>query len=118
MICDDDLYSEFLARPTRLGERIPTDFADWVIIDEVQKVPAILNEVHRLIEHRHLRFILTGSSVRKLRHGGANLLAGRALTYHLYPLTAKELGDDFDIRYSLQFGTLPAAIHHENPKNI
>jgi predicted AAA+ superfamily ATPase len=115
-LLDDDLYSEFLARPTRLSERIPTDFNDWVIIDEVQKVPAILNEVHRLIEHRHLRFILTGSSARKLRHGGANLLAGRALTYHLYPLTAKELGDDFDLRYALQFGTLPAVIHHENPK--
>ena len=115
-LLDDDLYTELLARPTRLSERIPAEFDDWVIIDEVQRVPAILNEVQRLIEHRNMRFILTGSSARKLRQKGINLLAGRALTYHMHPLTVEELHDDFDLQYSLQFGTLPAVIHHDNPK--
>ena len=59
---------------------------DWVVIDEVQKVPSLLDEVHRLIETRHLKFILSGSSARKLRRGGSNLLAGRATVEHLFPL--------------------------------
>lgn len=115
-LLDDDLYTEFLARPTRLSERIPSNFSDWIILDEVQKIPDILNEVHRLIEHRKCRFILTGSSARKLKRKGVNLLAGRALTYHMHPLTAEELGKDFDLQRALKFGHLPAAIHHSDPK--
>ena len=67
------------------------------MVDEIQRVPELLNEVHRLIELRRLRFVLTGSSARKLRQRGVNLLAGRALTRHLHPLMASELGSDFDL---------------------
>lgn len=111
----DDTYTELLARPSRLEERIPEPFSDWVVIDEIQKVPALLNEVHRLIELRKLKFILTGSSARFLRRKGVNLLAGRALTYHLYPLTALELGDDFYFKKALQFGLLPKTIASAHP---
>ena len=72
-----------------------------VVVDEIQKIPALLDEVHDLIEEHKLRFILTGSSARKLRGGGANLLAGRANTYRLHSLTATELGDDFDLERAL-----------------
>lgn len=78
-----------------------------IVIDEIQKIPSLLDEVHELIESKGTRFILTGSSARKLRRGGANLLAGRAYTYHLFPLTFTELGDDFDLERALKIGTLP-----------
>jgi predicted AAA+ superfamily ATPase len=83
----------------------------WIVIDEVQRVPQILNEVHRVLEskeaHGKLLFALTGSSARKLKRGGANLLGGRALVNNLYPLTAAELGADFDLSAALNWGTLP-----------
>lgn len=79
-----------------------------VFVDEVQKVPALLDEVHGLIERGGIRFILTGSSARKLKRGGANLLAGRAVTRRLHPLTVRELGNDFDLARTLRLGTLPA----------
>ena len=63
----------------------------WAVIDEVQKVPALLDEVHRLIETQRLRFVLSGSSARKLRRGGVNLLAGRAVTVAMMPLVSAEL---------------------------
>jgi len=95
---------------------IPPDFSDFIIIDEIQRVPELLNEVHRLIESpAHHKFILTGSSARKLRRQGINLLAGRAYLYHSYPLTAKELGKDFNLKKALKYGTLPAAYTAENP---
>lgn len=109
-LLNDDVYREFSARPTRLSQEIPSNYQGWVIIDEVQKVPEILNEVHRLIESRKLRFILTGSSARKLKAQGVNLLAGRALTYHMHPLTCVELGAQFNLVTSLQFGQLPMAV--------
>lgn len=72
---------------------------EWVVVDEIQKLPFLLDEVHRLIEskkfHPRLKFALTGSSARKLKRGAANLLAGRALLNYLHPLTHRELGDDF-----------------------
>ncbi|WP_291322638.1 DUF4143 domain-containing protein, partial [Desulfonatronospira sp.] len=77
------------------------------VIDEIQKIPALLDEVHELIESKGIRFILTGSSARKLRRGGANLLAGRAYTYHLFPLTFTEAGDLFDLDKALTTGMLP-----------
>ena len=76
-------------------------------VDEVQRLPELLNEVHDLIERHRLRFVLTGSSARKLRHGGANLLAGRAVSLHLAPLTAGEIGRVFDLERCLRVGTLP-----------
>jgi predicted AAA+ superfamily ATPase len=84
---------------------------DWVVIDEVQRVPHILNTVHRLIEQKKLRFALTGSSARKLKRGAANLLAGRAFVNSLHPLTHLELGDDFDLSHAMSWGTLPKAVN-------
>ncbi len=80
------------------------------MIDEVQKVPALLDEVHRLIEMRGLRFILSGSSARKLRRGGTNLLAGRALVNDLYPLVAAEMDFQRPSDESLRYGSLPSPV--------
>jgi predicted AAA+ superfamily ATPase len=83
---------------------------DWVVIDEIQKNPRLLDTVHRIIESQEFvppKFALTGSSARKLRHGGANLLAGRAFVRNLYPLTHRELGDDFELDRILAYGSLP-----------
>lgn len=82
-----------------------------VIIDEIQKVPKLLDVVHRKIEESSLRFVLTGSSARKLKLGSANLLAGRAVVAYLFPLLAGELGEHFDLHSALSFGTLPRIIN-------
>lgn len=86
------------------------------MLDEVQRVPSLLDEVHRLIERKKLRFILTGSSARKLRRGGANLLAGRARTRFMHPLTAEEIGARFSIGHALRFGMLPTVWVAPDPK--
>ena len=78
-----------------------------VVIDEVQKIPALLDVVHHLIESTDKKFILTGSSARKLKYGGANLLAGRAFVYHLFPLNVLEVESEFDLNECLSYGTLP-----------
>ena len=114
---DYQVYTELLASPQRLGERIPLGQKEWVVVDEVQRVPELLNEVHRLIESRRLRFVLTGSSARKLRGRGINLLAGRAVTRHMHPLTALELGKDFDLKRAVRYGCLPMACTSENPED-
>lgn len=93
---------------------IPEGFNDWVVVDEIQKIPQLLDEVHRLIEEKHYKFILTGSSARKLRRGGVNLLAGRAVIHHLHPLTVQELGKDFNLKEYLEFGGLPGVFSAEN----
>ncbi len=115
-LLESELYNDLLANPGRLESFIPQNFNDWIIIDEVQRVPALLNEVHRLIEKRKLKFVLTGSSARKLKQRDINLLAGRALTYHLYPLTLKELNSDFDLDHVLQYGHLPATFSEPDIK--
>jgi predicted AAA+ superfamily ATPase len=84
--------------------------ASWAVIDEVQKVPALLDEVHRLIEDRALRFVLSGSSARKLRRGGANLLAGRAITTPMFPLVSAERSFELDVGATLEHGSLPMAV--------
>jgi len=114
-LLNDRTYTSLLANPTRLGDLIPSDYVGWVIIDEVQKAPALLDEVHRLIESRKLRFILTGSSARKLKRAGVNLLAGRALIKNMYPITAIEQGHFFSLSKSLRYGHLPMALSAENP---
>jgi predicted AAA+ superfamily ATPase len=114
-LLDSELYYMLLASPAKLVELIPASFDDWVILDEVQRVPDLLNEVHRLIEERKLKFVLTGSSARKLRSKGVNLLAGRALTRYMHPLTALELGADFSLEQSLRFGNLPSVYSEDDP---
>lgn len=106
-LLEADRYLELHADPHRLERHVPRDHSGWVVIDEVQKVPALLDEVHRLIEGRRLRFALTGSSARSVRRRGVNLLGGRAVTLAMHPLTARELGRDFDLTHSLEFGSLP-----------
>lgn len=110
-----ETYNFFLANPSRIEEAIPEGFGDWIVIDEIQKIPPLLDEVHRLIEDKHYKFILTGSSARKLRRGGVNLLAGRATIYYLHPLTATELGGDFNLKKYLQLGGLPGVFSAEDP---
>lgn len=80
----------------------------WVVIDEVQRIPSLLNEVHRAIESSRLKFALSGSSARKLKRGGANLLAGRAIEKKLFSLTSVELGEKFTLSDALFWGTLPS----------
>jgi predicted AAA+ superfamily ATPase len=115
-LLDEGTYAELLARPTLVGERVPAKHRGWVVIDEVQRLPALLNEVHRLIESRRVRFALTGSSARKLRARGVNLLAGRAQTMAMHPLTAAELGGDFDLERAVTTGTLPFAWTTDDPR--
>ena len=116
-LLESRLFNDLLADPQRLVNFIPNNFNDWIIIDEVQKIPELLNEVHRLIEKHKYKFILTGSSARKLRRKGPNLLAGRALNYSMHPLTTIELGKDFDLNHSLMFGNLPSVYVESNPKD-
>lgn len=116
-LLDADTYTRLLASPARLGDEIPAGYRGWVVLDEIQRLPDLLNEVHRLIEARRLRFALTGSSARKLRRRGVNLLAGRALTRFMHPLTVAELGRDFDLRRTLQYGCLPFACTEPDPRD-
>ncbi len=94
---------------------------DWVIIDEVQKVPRLLDIVHREIEIKNRKgaipnFALSGSSARKLKRQGANLLAGRALVYHLHPFTHLELGSNFNLEQALFYGTIPSINKYDDPQ--
>lgn len=108
-LLDSQVEDQFLRNPSDLYAIIKAlpETTTHVIIDEIQKVPKLLDEVHRLIEETDRIFILTGSSARKLKHGGANLLAGRAFVNHLYSLSCFELRDQFDLEKALQWGTLP-----------
>ena len=112
-------YRRLAARPERLRERVRaappgTD----VVVDEVQRVPELLNVVHHLIESGGgYRFVLTGSSARKLRRGGVNLLGGRALMRSMHPFMAGELGCRFDLDTSLRLGTVPTVVSSDDPKS-
>jgi len=114
-LLEAEVFNGLLANPQRLENFIPVDFGGRVIIDEVQRIPEILNEVHRLIEKRRYKFILTGSSARKISKKGQNLLAGRALTCFMFPLTARELDGDFNLKHSLAYGHLPCVYTESDP---
>jgi len=115
-LLDQSLYTTYLTAPDRFADRLRAmDNGTWVIIDEIQRLPGLLNEVHRFIEGKRLRFVLLGSSARKLRHAGVNLLAGRALKKSMYPLLPEELGSDFSIETALRFGSLPIVRASESP---
>lgn len=114
-LLDSSVYLALSQRPARLAEELtPRDRV--VVIDEVQRLPVLLNEVHRLIEQRGVRFLLTGSSARKLRRGGVNLLGGRARTRFLHPLTYRELGAHFDLGRAIERGLLPSIYFSDDPK--
>jgi predicted AAA+ superfamily ATPase len=113
-LLDSAVYLALSQRPGRLAEELePGD--RLVVIDEVQRLPEILNEVHRLIEERGTRFLLTGSSARRLRRGGVNLLGGRARTLHLHPLTYRELGPRFELGRAIARGLLPSIYFSDDP---
>lgn len=99
----------FLRSPGELEARVRAlpPARTWVVIDEVQKAPRLLDLVHKLIESSAQKFVMTGSSGRNLRRGASNLLAGRAFVYQLHPLTHPELGDGFNLEHALRWGTLP-----------
>ena len=114
-LLESKLNRILLSSPEKLENYIPNNFKNWIILDEVQKIPSLLNEVHRLIENKKYRFILTGSSARSLRKKGVNLLAGRAFTYYFHPLVYSELSKQFSLSHSLKFGQLPMAYTTEEP---
>jgi predicted AAA+ superfamily ATPase len=107
-LLDASLYLELSRDPHRLEAMLGNlPQRSWVVLDEIQKVPALLDEVHRLMENYRWRFALCGSSARKLKRGGANLLGGRALTLSMEGYSGSELGDAFDLDFALSWGTLP-----------
>ena len=107
-LLDEALFTDLLGDPSLFGHLLSgAGRGDWVVVDEVQRIPSLLNEVHRQIEDRGVRFALLGSSARKLKSAGTNLLAGRALRKEMHPFTPAELGDSFDLDEALAWGTIP-----------
>lgn len=108
-------YRQLLSDPSALETMITLDPKPYVVIDEIQRIPMLLNEVHRLIESRGIHFLLTGSSARRLKQQGVNLLAGRARQAELFPLTYHEL-PTFNLERYLQYGGLPMVALSDEPK--
>ena len=116
-----EVFRRYLDRPELLRQELASEAARGgrqVVIDEVQKVPALLDEVHWLIENRGHHFALCGSSARKVRRGAANLLGGRAIRYELRGLTAAELGAAFDLDRMLNHGYLPRIYQAARPRRL
>jgi predicted AAA+ superfamily ATPase len=110
-LLDIDFFDQLILDPSRFKALIdaPSNIHKRVIVDEVQKLPKLLDVVHSQIQERKRQFILTVSSSRRLKQKGTNLLAGRAWVYHLYPLSSFELGEQFDLKKYLEVGGLPDA---------
>ena len=112
-LLNQSTYRDYLAHISLFYETIRADNKNTIIVDEIQKMPELLNEVHRLIEESSRgetiprRFILTGSSLRKLRVPGVNFLAGRAGKVYLHPFVPEELGEDFNLHTTLRYGLIP-----------
>lgn len=119
-LLDPELFRRFSANPERLRERISAEPAlSTVIIDEIQKVPQLLDLIHSLIEEkREIQFVLTGSSSRKLKRSGVDLLAGRALLCDLHPFIASELGELFSFEEALSIGLLPIVWSSRDPQSV
>ena len=114
-----DEFRRYSDNPELLRQEIILDGpppGNQIVVDEVQKVPALLDEAHWLIENRGVQFALCGSSARKVRHGAANLLGGRALRFELHGLVAAELGDAFDLTQVLNHGYLPRMVEVARPR--
>lgn len=107
-LLSEETYQRLLANPGHFADElraVPT--GRWVIVDEVQRLPNLLNEVHRFMEEKRLNFVLCGSSARKLKRAGVNLLAGRALHRSMHPFVPEELGAHFELEEVLRYGSLP-----------
>lgn len=117
-LLEPELAGELMSYPQNLLTRLApyAGKKPWVIIDEIQKAPQLLDLVHKLIYEKKFKFALTGSSARKLKRGASNLLAGRAFVFNLFPLTTAELKESFSLEEALKFGTLPEIFHFETGK--
>jgi predicted AAA+ superfamily ATPase len=117
-LLDSETFRYYSAMPERIGQTLAEHpGTSCFIVDEVQKAPELLPNIHRLIEaHKSIQFILTGSSSRKLKKKGVDLLAGRALNKHFHPLTAHEMGDDFDLDRALTIGMVPLIVTSSTPE--
>jgi predicted AAA+ superfamily ATPase len=116
---DIELELEFKKNPSLLKERVLalSKLPKWIILDEIQKVPEILDVVHSMMEEYKIKFVLTGSSARKLKRNSANMLAGRAHGFSLFPLSCFELEDDFNLSHALNYGTLPVLFSEDYQDN-
>lgn len=114
-LLNTELKTQLLLRPSRLREEVLASQDNLVVVDEVQKVPALLDEVHWCLENTATKFILCGSSARKLKHGAANLLGGRAWRYELFPLTTRELGDPV-LERVVNHGLIPQHYRENKPE--
>lgn len=117
-LLDEKTFREYIAHPERVKQVVEANpDIKCYIIDEVQKAPELLDSVHSLIEkYKTHQFILTGSSARKLRRSGVNLLAGRALLTHFHPFMAAELGKDFALDAALKNGLIPLVVSSDTPE--
>lgn len=116
-LLDESLYQDLIAEPALFAGMLRAlPEGTRVVVDEVQRIPGLLNEIHRFIEERGLRFALLGSSARKLKTAGTNLLAGRALWKTMLPLAPAELGDDFDLERVLRYGGIPLVWSSEDTR--
>lgn len=117
-LLDSDLKHRFISRPALLFEMLQ-DYPEYtiVVIDEIQEVPELLNEVHRLIQRKHLRFVLCGSSARKLKRKGHNTLGGRAYPCYFYPFVSAEI-ENLDLDKALLYGMIPAHYLAKNPRRL
>jgi len=116
-LLDGDLRAGLSVRPAQLREEVLAERPEIVVLDEIQKVPALLEEAHWLLENTEARFILCGSSARKLRRESRDLLGGRAIDFHLLPLTSKEIGE-VDLERLLNHGALPSHYLVEDPRQL
>ena len=117
-LLDERLYLDLSADPARLGRELAgLRPGATVILDEVQRIPPLLNEVHRAIESHRLRFVLLGSSARRLKTAGTNLLAGRASVKTMFPLVPMELGSAFSLERVLRFGSIPVIWEAADPRS-
>jgi predicted AAA+ superfamily ATPase len=117
-LLDPEVFRAYSAKPERLREVVEAQgLGTTIIVDEIQKLPQLLDVVHLLMESREgLRFILTGSSARKLKRSGVDLLAGRALVRTLHPFMASELGKGFSLKDALAVGLIPLVVDSSNPE--
>ena len=107
-LLSEEIYQRLLANPGHFAAELRSvPDGRWVVVDEVQRLPNLLNEVHRFIEEKRLKFVLCGSSARRLKRTGVNLLAGRALHRSMHPFVPEEIGSRFNLEEALQFGLLP-----------
>jgi len=112
---DPETFRTYASYPETLLKVAEAHNPDLIVIDEVQKVPQIMEVVHKILEEKHIKFILTGSGARKLKKSGADLLGGRAFNCKMHPFTAEELGNSFSLTRSLQYGLIPVVEQSSDP---